>query len=100
MPFAEAVERLDVPAHFGNHVFKQYGEDDRKVRYYEKSASIEGDIDALYYADNVAGIFTKQDLTVNAQGQIEFFRTKLRVSFKFERRLGAPEWEGAATAVS
>lgn len=67
MPFAEAVERLDLAAHFGGHVFDQYGEDDRKVRYYEKSAVIEGDIDldALYYKDNVAGIFAKQDLTVN-----------------------------------
>lgn len=66
MPFAEAVERLGLAAHFGNHVFKQYGEDDRKVRYYEKNGAIEGDIDldALYYRDNVAGIFAKQDPTV------------------------------------
>ena len=38
----------------------------------------------------------QQDITLNAEGQIELFRTKLRVSFKYERTPGAPEWQGAA----
>jgi hypothetical protein len=66
MPFAQAVERLDLPAHFGEHTFERYDHDDLKVRCYEKSGVIEGDIDldALCYRDNVAGIFAKRDLTV------------------------------------
>jgi hypothetical protein len=66
MPFAAAVERLNLAAHFGGHLFDQYGEDGRKVLYYEKRGTIEGDIDldAMYYNDKVAGIFAKQDLTV------------------------------------
>ena len=36
----------------------------------------------------------EQDLTVDETGAIDCFRTKLRLSFKFERALGAPEWEG------
>lgn len=35
----------------------------------------------------------EQDVTVDESGAIDCFRTKLRLSFKFERRLGAPEWE-------
>jgi flavin-binding protein dodecin len=35
----------------------------------------------------------EQDVTVDESGAIDSFRTKLRLSFKFERRLGAPEWE-------
>ena len=38
----------------------------------------------------------EQDITLNAEGQIELFRTKLRVSFKYERTPSAPEWEGTA----
>jgi hypothetical protein len=38
----------------------------------------------------------EQDITLNAEGQIELFRTKLRVSFKYERAVGAPEWSGTA----
>lgn len=66
LPFAEAVERLHLPAHFCEHTFVRYDEANLKVRYYEKSGVIEGDIDldALCYRDNVAGIFAKQDLTV------------------------------------
>jgi dodecin len=37
----------------------------------------------------------EQDITLNAEGQIELFRTKLRVSFKYERAASAPEWSGA-----
>lgn len=35
-----------------------------------------------------------QDLTLAKDGSIESFRTKLRLSFKYEQRIGAPEWEG------
>ena len=35
-----------------------------------------------------------QDLTIGKDGSIESFRTKLRLSFKYEQRIGAPEWEG------
>ena len=38
----------------------------------------------------------EQDLTISEDGAIETFRTKLRVSFKYEQRVGAPEWEGQA----
>lgn len=38
----------------------------------------------------------EQDITLNAEGQIELFRTKLRVSFKYERAPSAPEWTGSA----
>jgi hypothetical protein len=34
----------------------------------------------------------QQDVTLNGEGQVEFFRTKLRVSFKFERSAPAQEW--------
>ena len=37
-----------------------------------------------------------QDLTLGRDGTIESFRTKLRLSFKYEERMGAPEWEGQA----
>jgi flavin-binding protein dodecin len=36
----------------------------------------------------------EQDLTVADDGAIESFRTKLRLSFKYEQPIGAPEWEG------
>jgi hypothetical protein len=35
-----------------------------------------------------------QDLTIGESGEVESFRTKLRLSFKYEAPLGAPEWEG------
>jgi hypothetical protein len=35
-----------------------------------------------------------QDLTIGRDGNIESFRTKLRLSFKYEQKIGAPEWEG------
>jgi hypothetical protein len=71
MPFAGAVKRLNLQTHFGDHIFDQYGEDDRCVRYYAKNAVIDGDVDldALYNEENVGGIFAKQDLTVT--GTIE-----------------------------
>jgi flavin-binding protein dodecin len=40
----------------------------------------------------------QQDITLNAEGQIELFRTKLRVSFKYERAAATPEWTTAPTA--
>lgn len=36
----------------------------------------------------------EQDLTLREDGTIESFRTKLRLSFKYEQPIGAPEWEG------
>ena len=36
----------------------------------------------------------EQDITLNAEGQIELFRTKLRVSFKYERTPSTQEWAG------
>ena len=40
----------------------------------------------------------EQDITLNAEGQIELFRTKLRVSFKYERASSTPEWGSAKQA--
>lgn len=39
----------------------------------------------------------EQDLTIGDNGAIESYRTKLRLSFKYEALQGAPEWEGEAT---
>jgi hypothetical protein len=66
LPFADAVERLDLATQFNALALDRYGKADRQVGFYEKSGVIAGDIDldALYYADNVAGILAKQDLTV------------------------------------
>ena len=36
----------------------------------------------------------EQDLTIGNDGSIESYRTKLRLSFKYETMAGAPEWEG------
>jgi flavin-binding protein dodecin len=36
----------------------------------------------------------EQDLTLGDDGEIESYRTKLRLSFKYELPIGAPEWEG------
>ncbi|WP_293677180.1 dodecin family protein [uncultured Phenylobacterium sp.] len=36
----------------------------------------------------------EQDLTIGENGAIESYRTKLRLSFKYEVMAGAPEWEG------
>jgi flavin-binding protein dodecin len=36
----------------------------------------------------------EQDLTLAEDGTIESFRTKLKLSFKYEQPIGAPEWEG------
>ena len=38
----------------------------------------------------------ENDLTIGENGAIESFRTKLRLSFKYESPVGAPEWEGAS----
>ena len=37
----------------------------------------------------------EQDLTLTDDGSIDSFRTKLRLSFKYEQPIGAPEWETA-----
>jgi dodecin len=36
----------------------------------------------------------EQDVTLSDSGEVESFRTRLRLSFKYEAPLGAPEWEG------
>jgi hypothetical protein len=36
----------------------------------------------------------EQDVTISESGELESFRTKLRLSFKYEAPIGAPEWEG------
>jgi dodecin len=38
----------------------------------------------------------EQDLTIANDGSIESYRTKLRLSFKYEVTGGAPEWESQA----
>ena len=40
----------------------------------------------------------EQDITLSESGALESFRTRLRLSFKYETPLGAPEWEGEAKA--
>jgi dodecin len=35
----------------------------------------------------------EQDVTISESGELESFRTKLRLSFKYEAPVGAPEWE-------
>ena len=42
----------------------------------------------------------EQDLTIGDDGTIESYRTKLRLSFKYELPLGAPEWEGQSARQS
>lgn len=66
LSFEEAVSTLQLEAHFGDRMFDQYGEEGGSVRYYEGNAVIEGDIDldALFYKENVAGIFVRGDLEV------------------------------------
>ena len=38
----------------------------------------------------------EQDLTIAANGGVESYRTKLRLSFKYEQPIGAPEWQAEA----
>jgi flavin-binding protein dodecin len=38
----------------------------------------------------------EQDIALTEDGSIESYRTKLRLSFKYETSVGAPEWEGQA----
>jgi flavin-binding protein dodecin len=42
----------------------------------------------------------EQDITLAEDGSIESYRTKLRLSFKYETPLGAPEWEGQSARQS
>ena len=37
----------------------------------------------------------EQDITVGEAGAIESFRTKLRLSFKYESSVGDREWQGS-----
>ncbi len=41
----------------------------------------------------------EQDIAIGDSGQVEAFRTKLKLSFKYEQA-GAPEWEGAREAAT
>ena len=41
----------------------------------------------------------EQDIAIGENGHIEAFRTKLKLSFKYEQA-GAPEWEGAGKATA
>jgi flavin-binding protein dodecin len=38
----------------------------------------------------------EQDISLGENGAIESFRTKLRLSFKYETPVGAPEWQSEA----
>ncbi|HEX4742155.1 MAG TPA: dodecin family protein [Caulobacteraceae bacterium] len=42
----------------------------------------------------------EQDITISESGELESFRTKLRLSFKYEAPVGAPEWEGEKAKAS
>jgi hypothetical protein len=44
----------------------------------------------------VAEVVT-QDVTISENGAVESYRTKLRLSFKYERPIGAPGWESRET---
>jgi flavin-binding protein dodecin len=35
----------------------------------------------------------EQDIAIGESGKVESFRTKLRLSFKYETAAGAPEWQ-------
>jgi flavin-binding protein dodecin len=48
---------------------------------------------ALSLRDLRVAEVVSQDMTISEHGKIESYRTKLRVSFKYERPIGAPEWE-------
>jgi dodecin len=49
---------------------------------------------ALSLRDLRVAEVVEQDLTIGDNGVIDSFRTKLRLSFKYETPIGAPEWEG------
>lgn len=65
--FAEAVGRLELAAHFGEHDFERYGEDGRPVRFYGGDARLSGDIDldSLFHDERIAGFFAARDLVVD-----------------------------------
>jgi hypothetical protein len=67
IPFDEAIPRLGLAAHFGEHAFDHFGEEGGSVRYYADDAHIDGDVDLdkMFYSDNVAGIFAARDLTIS-----------------------------------
>ena len=41
----------------------------------------------------------EQDIVLGASGAVESFRTKLRLSFKYETAVGAPEWQSQGDRV-
>jgi hypothetical protein len=48
---------------------------------------------ALSLRDLRVAEVVSQDMTISEHGAIESYRTKLRLSFKYERPIGAPGWE-------
>ena len=54
---------------------------------------------ALTLRDLRVAEVVEQDITLDGAGAIEAFRTKLRLSFKYELPVGAPEWEAAKATV-
>ena len=48
---------------------------------------------ALSLRDLRVAEVVSQDMTISETGAVESYRTKLRLSFKYERPIGAPGWE-------
>jgi hypothetical protein len=69
------VKRLNLQTHFGDHIFDQYGEDERCVRYYAENAVIDG-----WKESSAAEVFDFPDS--NCRNQTGIPRRVLR----FERR--------------
>jgi hypothetical protein len=55
---------------------------------------------ALSLRDLRVAEVVSQDITISENGTVESYRTKLRVSFKYERPVGAPGWENREAAHS
>jgi hypothetical protein len=64
--FDEAIAELKRDATFKDRDFSILGGEGGRVRYYERDGVIEGDVnlDALFYAQGIVGIFARQDLQV------------------------------------
>ena len=66
VPFAEAVARFGLDQKFEDYKLEEYTEGGRAVRYYSANATIDGDIDLdrLFWAGEIAGICSAEDLTI------------------------------------
>lgn len=53
---------------------------------------------ALTLRDLRVAEVVSQDMTISEHGTVESYRTKLRLSFKYERPIGAPGWENTEAA--